>query len=125
MRRARRTGGRPALDPNSLEHRRCRVHVGRIVPPRDPRQRSGAGGAAAGVQGIPGQEGDTLFLALDKHILGRAVGKVVAVLNGDDRRDASRSAEFVNAHVRESDVTDFCLGLQVGKRAHGVLERHA
>ena len=40
---------------------------------------------AASSQGMPRQEGKSAFLALGKHILGRAVGEIVAVLHRDQR----------------------------------------
>ena len=73
---------------------------------------------------MPRQEGKSAFLALGKHILGRAVGEIVAVLHRDDRHDALRPAQFLDADVREADVPDLALALQLGERVHKLFKRH-
>src|SRR5262249_9274217 len=57
-------------------------------------------------------------------ILRRAVGEIVAVLHRDDRRDALRPAQFIDADVGEADVPDLALALQFGERAHSLVKRH-
>ena len=45
-------------------------------------------------------------LALLQHGLVRAVGEVVAVLDGDDRRDGARTLELRAVDVADPDVAD-------------------
>src|SRR5262249_48540591 len=78
----------------------------------------------AASQGMPRQEGKSAFLTLSKHILRRAVGEIVTVLHRDDRRDALRPAQFIDADVGEADVPDLALALQFGERAHRLVKRH-
>src|SRR5262249_60977315 len=64
------------------------------------------------------------FLTLSKHILRRAVGEIVTVLHRDDRRDALRPAQLIDADVGEADVPDLALALQFAERAHRLVKRH-
>src|SRR5262245_33334238 len=73
---------------------------------------------------MPRQEGKSAFLTLSKHILRRAVGEIVTVLHRDDRRDALRPAQLIDADVGEADVPDLALALQFGERAHRLVKRH-
>ena len=52
-----------------------------------------------------------------------AVDEVVAVLDGDDVHERARALELLDRHVRDPDVADLALVLQLLERAHRVLER--
>jgi hypothetical protein len=54
-----------------------------------------------------------------------AVCEVVAVLHGDDRRDSASLRELARIHVREADVPDLPLPLELGESADRLLDRDA
>ena len=112
-----------------VRHRRRardRQHHRRAV--QQPRQRELAGdapccrgdlghraarpGQLAGGQREPRDERDVLALAVVQHVLGGAVGEVVAVLHRDDRGDPPRRLDVLDRHLGQADVPDLALALQ-------------
>ena len=69
----------------------------------------------------PGKEAQPVALADLEHVLRGAVGEVEAVLDGDDLDDRARLLELLERHVRDADVVDEAVALQLGERADGLL----
>src|SRR5262249_40892176 len=91
---------------------------------RDAAKRTTTPPIAARSQGVPRQEGKSALLTLSKHVLRRAGGENVKGLHPDDRRDALRPAQLIDADGGEADVPDLALALQFGERAHRLVKRH-
>ena len=72
----------------------------------------------------PGDEGDPGLLARAQQVLVLAVGEVVAILDSCDRDDSARLFELREIDVRDSDMLDLALRLQLGQGADRLLERH-
>src|SRR3954453_10947145 len=72
----------------------------------------------------PRDERDARLLARLQDAVGAAVVEVVAVLDGDDVDGGARPLELLTAHVRDADVADLALALQVAERAERLLDRH-
>src|SRR5208282_331398 len=72
----------------------------------------------------PRQEDHVLLLAQVDHRLRLPVGHVEPVLYRHDRDDPLRLAELVLRHIRQADVTDLALSLELGDRADRFGQRH-
>jgi hypothetical protein len=73
-------------------------------------------------EGSPGDEGDAVFLAVIEEVVPFAVGKAVAVLDGDDGDDFTGALEVLESDVGEGDVLDFALRAELGEALHGGVE---
>ena len=94
---------------------------GRAVPGR----RAPAPPVGLGVlDRCPRQERDRLLLTQVEQRLRVTVGQVVAVLDRDDRGRRLRDAQLRLVDVRQTDVPDLALRLQLDERADRVLVGH-
>src|SRR5205823_7103916 len=75
----------------------------------------------------PRDEGDARALAMIEHLLRlrcrAALDEVVPVLHRDDRHELASPLDVRHRHLRQSDVTDLPLVLQLAQRAQLILER--
>ena len=75
----------------------------------------------------PRDEGDARALAMIEHLLRRrcraALDEVVPVLHRDDRHELASPLDVRHGHLRQSNVTDLALVLQLAQRAQLILER--
>src|SRR5258708_38473353 len=83
----------------------------------DALQRSAWAGQAAGGHREPRDEADTLALAVLQDRLGPTVCEVVAVLDGRNVSDGSRSLYLGHRHLRKSDARDLSFGSQLNQGA--------
>src|SRR5262249_18710567 len=70
-----------------------------------------------------GNEGDALRRAVVDDVVARALGQVVAVLNGDDRDDLARALDLVDADLGEPDVPDLSALPVLLDRGQALFER--
>src|SRR3989441_2600125 len=111
----RRMGQQPCQGNLS---RRCAVAPGNL------RQDTAGPGELADLERIPGDERHLLQRGHFQHRLGRPVDQAVAILDGDDGRELLRAFHLVRGHVREPDVPDLALGLELDQRADRFLKRY-
>src|SRR6266496_6576103 len=71
----------------------------------------------------PGNERDSVLIAVLYNALPFAVGKTVAILNRHDRHDFPRAFYVLARDIGESDQTNLALLLQFRKRPNRRLER--
>src|ERR687897_248603 len=116
---------------NRQHHRRAREQPGQRDPGRrgvvlagDPVERPTAPCQVSGGEREPRDETDAELLAALEDVVRAAVLEVVAVLHRHDCDDRARPLELVDRHVRDPDVPDFALVLQLLHRSNGVLQRH-
>src|SRR5262249_24076681 len=122
---ARARAGNRQRDRRSMEEPgesnlgRCCTTRGRDLCQRSrwPRERPQA-------ERTPGDEGESFALTGREHIVRVTVGQAIAVLHRDNADDSPRARELREADVRDADVADLALGLELGKSAEGLLERN-
>ena len=126
-------GARPRTCPGigSITGERASSHASAICAGvascclRDPVERPARLGEPAGREREPRDESDARALARLEHVLRVAVGEVVAVLHRHDLDDPARLRRAPSSeHVRDADVPDLALVLQLLERADRVLVRH-
>src|SRR5262249_5372821 len=91
---------------------------------RDLCQRSRWSRERPQAEGKPGDEGESFALTGREHAVRVTVGQAIAVLHRDHADDSPRAGELREADVRDADVADLALGLELGEGAEGLLERN-
>src|SRR5580700_10323204 len=81
-------------------------------------------GNTTGRQREPRNKAHFLFFAILQNIFRSAVGDAVTILNAYNRNYRSRILSLSHAHLRQPDVFDFSLRLQVFQRAELIFSRN-
>ena len=109
---------------NRQHHRRLgeqprQRHLGRLSaePGRRLVERSAGLREVAGGEREPRDEADVLASAVVEHRFRAAIGQVVAVLHRDDRHDAPGRLDVRDGDLRQADVANLPLALQIAEDA--------
>jgi hypothetical protein len=90
----------------------------------DPGERRIWAGEPTRCQRVPGNKGDAGRGAHIDQPVGRSVAEIVAILDGDDLGDGACSGKLPLRDVRDADMADFPVALEVDERTNLILDRY-
>src|SRR5439155_26491856 len=72
----------------------------------------------------PGNEHDSILLAVVHHVVPLTICEAITILHRNDRHDLASAFDVLSGYIGQADQANLAFGLQLGQRTDRRFQRH-